>query len=174
MNKVTMNQSAAEAPSFAGPQRSAGERSEPERSGGPAKLAEISPRVIPPNPEVPESRPRRRFSASYKLGIVQQAAACREHGEIGAPLRREGLYASQLAIWRAQYNRAALRGLADDTRGRKSTRNPLDAEVHQLRKQNARLERRLKQAEIIIEIQKKVSEILGIPLATIDDLEGES
>lgn len=169
MSKGSMNQVNSAVSSFAGPQRSAGEQSEPERSEGPAKLAAGSPRVIAPDPEVREIRSRRRFSASYKAGIVEQAMACREHGAIAALLRREGLYSSQLATWRAQYERGALRGLADDTRGRKSKRNPLDAEVQALRKQNTHLERRLKQAEAIIAIQKKVSEILEIPLPTIDE-----
>jgi transposase-like protein len=115
---------------------------------------------------------RRRFTAGYKADIVRQALACRELGEIGALLRREGLYSSHLAKWRAQYERGASQALADDTRGRKSLRNPLDEEVQRLRKQNNRLEHRLKQAEAIIEIQKKVSELLGIPLASTDEADG--
>jgi transposase len=168
----SMQQVKAVGNGLAGPQRSEGERSEPERSGGPAKPSAGSPGG-PPDPEVKELCSRRRFSAAYKADVVQQAMACREHGEIGALLRREGLYSSQLSAWRAQYERGALRGLADDMRGRKSKRNPLDGEVQRLRKQNARLEGRLRQAEAIIEIQKKVSEILGIPLAKIDEDEGD-
>jgi transposase len=173
MSRNTLDHSKTGASGLAGPQRSEGECSEPERSGGPAKPAAISAGGPPPNPEVTEAHRRRRFSAAYKASIVQQAMACHENGEIGALLRREGLYSSHLSKWRMQYERGALRGLADDTRGRKSKHNPLEEEVQRLRKQNARLESRLKQAEAIIEIQKKVSEILGIPLAQIDEGEGE-
>lgn len=157
---------------LSGMQRSEGERSEPERSGAPDKSAPDRRGYVPPNPEVTEKGTRRRFTAAYKADIVRQAMACREFGEIGALLRREGLYSSQLSKWRVQYERGASKALADDTRGRKSTRNPLDDEMQRLRKQNMRLEHRLKQAEAIIEIQKKVSEILGIPLASIDEDEG--
>jgi transposase-like protein len=138
-----------------------------------AKSAADLPGYPPPDPEVTEKGRRRRFTAAYKSDIVRQALACRESGEIGALLRREGLYSSQLSKWRAQYERGASQALADDTRGRRSTRNPLDEEVQRLRRQNMRLEHRLKQAEAIIEIQKKVSEILGIPLASPDEAEGE-
>ena len=172
MSKASMNDLNTTGSVLGGPQRSEGERSEPERSGGPAKTAAHPPGGFPPNPEVAERRGRRRFTSAYKASIVQQAMGCREHGEIGALLRREGLYSSQLATWRTQYEKGALRALADDTRGRKPKSNPLDAEVHRLRKENTRLECRLKQAEAIIEIQKKVSEILGIPLAQIDEDEG--
>jgi transposase-like protein len=154
---------------LSGKQRSEGERSEPEWSGVPDKLAADQRGYVLPNPEVTEKGTRRRFTAAYKSDIVRQALACREFGEIGALLRREGLYSSQLSKWRVRYELGASQALADDTRGRKSTRNPLDDEVQRLRKQNTRLEHRLKQAEAIIEIQKKVSEILGIPLASIDE-----
>jgi transposase-like protein len=172
MSKRIVDTFGAKDSDLAGMQRSDGERSEPERSGVPAKSAD-QPGYVPPNPEVTETGTRRRFTATYKLDIVRQAMACREFGEIGALLRREGLYSSHLSKWRMQYERGALQALADDTRGRKSTRDPLTDEVQRLRKQNTRLERRLKQAEAIIEIQKKVSEILGIPLAAIDENEGE-
>lgn len=172
MSKDSMNHLNAVGSVLAGPQRSEGERSEPERSGGPGKTAAHPPGGLLPDPEVAERHGRRRFSSAYKAGIVQQAMGCREHGEIGSLLRREGLYSSQLAVWRTLYEKGALRGLADDTRGRKPKHNPLDAELQRLRKENARLERRLKQAEAIIEIQKKVSEILGTPLAQIDEDEG--
>lgn len=173
MSKGIMDTNHTEGSDLAGMQRSEGERSEPERSGVPAKSA-AGPRTgLPPNPEVTEKGTRRRFTAAYKADIVQQAMACREFGEIGALLRREGLYSSHLSKWRVQYERGASQALADTTRGRRSTRNPLDDEVQRLRKQNTRLEHRLKQAEAIIEIQKKVSEILGTPLASIDEDEGE-
>ena len=120
-----------------------------------------------PNPEVPDKAVRRRFTAEYKLRILNQADACTEAGSLGALLRREGLYASNLNTWRHQRERGILSGLTPKKRGRKeSVRDPLVAENEKLRKENERLTNRLRQAEIIIDVQKKVSQILGIPLAT--------
>ena len=116
-----------------------------------------------PDPEVPERPARRRFTAEYKLRIVEEANALSEPGAMGALLRREGLYSSHLVEWRRQYRLGALSNLAR-TRGRPKP-HPLAAENDQLRRRNARLERRLATAERIIEIQSKVSELLGIPLA---------
>jgi transposase-like protein len=126
-----------------------------------------------PDPQV-DSRPtRRRFSASYKARIVEEAESCTELGAIGALLRREGLYSSQLSKWREQYRSGALDALRDDKRGRKRTRNPLEDEVTRLRKENARLSGRLEQAEAIIEIQKKVAAMLGNPLPGVEHEEGD-
>ena len=120
-----------------------------------------------PNPEVPDKSSRRRFTAEYKLRILNQADACTEAGSLGALLRREGLYASNLNTWRHQRERGILSGLTPKKRGRKeSVRDPLVAENEKLRKENERITNRLRQAEIIIDVQKKVSQILGIPLAT--------
>jgi transposase-like protein len=122
----------------------------------------------PPDPEVPEKAARRRFTAEYKLNILQQAEeACRGEEGIGALLRREGLYSSHLTTWRRQREIGMLSGLSPKRRGRKaSARNPLQPEVDRLRKETDRLQKRLKQAELIIEVQKKISQILGIPLET--------
>ena len=121
----------------------------------------------PPDPEVPEKPIRRHFSAEYKLNILRQAEACREKGEVGALLRREGLYSSHLTSWRRQRDRGMLSALEPKRRGRKaSARNPFRAETERLRKENERLQKRLKKAELIIDIQKKISQMLGIPLAT--------
>lgn len=158
---------------LAGPQWSEGERSEPERNGGPAKSAARSGAGKPPDPEVPQKATRRRFSAEYKARIVREADACTEYGEIGAMLRREGLYSSLLNKWRDQSRRGALSNLRDDKRGRKPTHDPLESENERLRKQNAWLRQRLGQAEAIIEIQKKVSEMLGIPLKSTESDENE-
>lgn len=118
---------------------------------------------VPSNPEVSAKATRRRFTAEYKLGILKQADSCTEPGSLGALLRREGLYSSNLKTWKGQRDRGVLTGLTPKERGRKeSGRNPLLAENEQLRKQNDRLTRRLKQAEIIIDVQKKISQILGI------------
>jgi len=129
--------------------------------------------VVLPNPEVPEKAERRRFSAEYKLKILRQADECRDPGSLGALLRREGLYSSNLTTWRRQREEGTLLALNPKKRGRKaSARNPLLMENEQLRKENDRLQLRLHQAELIIEVQKKVSQILGIPLAKPG--EGES
>jgi len=120
-----------------------------------------------PDPEVSERPVRRRFTAEYKLRIVEEANAATEPGAVGALLRREGLYSSHLVDWRRQYRTGALRNLAHP-RGRPAP-NPLAKENERLRQQNRRLERRLATAERIIEIQGKVSELLGIPLAQPSD-----
>ena len=125
-----------------------------------------------PDPEVPERPVRRRFSAQYKLDILAQIDAA-EPGGIGAILRREGLYSSHLVDWRRARDRGALEALARP-QGRPRP-NPLAKEVERLTRQNARLEGRLATAERIIEIQGKVSELLGIPPAQpSEDDEGGS
>lgn len=122
--------------------------------------------VARPNPEVPDKAVRRRFTAEYKLRILTLADACTEPGSLGALLRREGLYASNLNTWRHQRERGVLSALTPKKRGRKeSVRDPLVAENEKLRRENERITKRLRQAEIIIDVQKKVSQILGIPLA---------
>jgi len=123
-----------------------------------------------PNPEVPDKAIRRRFTAEYKLRILTLADACTEPGILGALLRREGLYASNLNTWRHQRERGILSGLTPKKRGRKeSVRDPLVAENEKLRKENERIAKRLRQAEIIIDVQKKISQILGIPLANSEE-----
>ncbi len=115
-----------------------------------------------PDPEVPERAKRRQFSAEYKLRILREADACKGSGEIGALLRREGLYSSHLVLWRRQRETRALAGMRARKRGPKP--KEVDPRVKQLERENVRLQRRLKQAETIIEIQKKVAGMLGIPL----------
>jgi transposase-like protein len=141
------------------------ERSEAERAG--AGVTDRRPKVVVvADPEVPEKARRRRFTAEYKLRVLQEADACGEPGEIGALLRREGLYSSHLVVWRRQRVEGSLQGLRPRKRGRKpQPKNPLAKKVAELERENKRLERRLKQAEIIIDVQKKVSQILGVPLS---------
>jgi transposase-like protein len=118
-----------------------------------------------PDPEVPERATRRKFTAEYKLRILQLADGCADAGSLGRLLRREGLYSSNLTTWRRQRDKGILKGLQPARRGRKSMEpNPLQPEVLKLRKENERLEKRLKQAELIIEVQKKVSQMLGLDL----------
>ena len=117
-----------------------------------------------PDPEVPAKAQRRRFTAEYKLQIVEEADACREAGEIGALLRREGLYTSHLSIWREQRRAGALAGLVARARGRKAKQSPLEQRLAQVERDNARLREELRQAHVIIDVQKKLSCLLGIPL----------
>jgi transposase len=116
-----------------------------------------------PDPEVFENKPRRRFTAKYKLRILQEAEACKEPGQIGALLRREGLYSSNLTTWRKQQKKGLLAALGPKKRGRKPVpKNPLADRVAQLERENRQLTEKLRKAETIIDVQKKISEILGI------------
>ena len=120
--------------------------------------------MSPPNPEVPVKKPRRRFTAQYKLRILEEADACTLPGQLGSLLRREGLYSSNLTTWRKQRDQGLLEVLSPKKRGRKPlARNPLAQEVARLQRDNERLKKKLKKAEIIIDVQKKISQILGIP-----------
>jgi transposase-like protein len=117
-----------------------------------------------PDPEVPAKATRRRFTPEYKLRIVEEADACREAGEIGALLRREGLYTSHLSTWREQRRAGALAGLRAKTRGRKAKQSPLEKQLARVERENARLREELRQAHVIIAVQKKLSGLLGIAL----------
>jgi transposase-like protein len=118
-----------------------------------------------PDPEVVPQAKRRRFSAEYKLRILEEVDACSEPGEIGALLRREGLYSSHLTTWRRQRVQGQLAGLSPKRRGRKSSVNEaLTKELDALKRENQRLQSRLQQAETIIEVQKKLSGLLGLAL----------
>lgn len=145
-----------------GPERSEAERSEAEHSVGPTEPAAGRVRVSVPDPEVSEKNGRRRFSAAYKARIVREADACKGPGEVGALLRREGLYSSSLTQWRREYRKGAESALADDKRGRKQMRNPLADENEKLRNELERTQKKLAQAELIIDFQKNLCEILGI------------
>jgi transposase-like protein len=112
---------------------------------------------------VPEKKTRRRFTAAYKLRILEEADQCDQPGAIGALLRREGLYTSNLTAWRRQRDQGALQGLNPKKRGRKAKPEDPSAErISKLERENQRLKNQLRKAEIIIEAQKKISEILGI------------
>ena len=146
------------------PERRGDERSEAPRSGGSA-AGEREPAPVPPDPEVPARHAKRRFTTAYKLDVLRRADACTRSGELGALLRKEGLYSSHLVTWRRQREH----GLTPKKRGRKPT--SIDPRVKTLERaqvalatENRRLERRLQRAETIIAFQKKVAELLGIPL----------
>jgi len=140
-----------------------GERSEPQRPGRGATSG--TPAVFSgdrPDPEVLPQARRRRFSAKYKLDILQQVDACTEPGQIGALLRREGLYSSNLTDWRRQREAGGLKGLAPRKRGpRPDPDKELQKRIARLEKENLRLADKLEKAELIIEVQKKVARLLG-------------
>src|ERR1022692_3734918 len=131
-----------------GAERSEAERSDAERSVAPGEAKTM------PDPEVVVRAKRRQYSAEYKKRILAEADSAKAPGAMGAMLRREGLYSSHLTHWRQQ-------------------RDPLFDEVRKLKQENGHLTQRLARAEIIIDVQKKVSLLLGIPLATVDSDESK-
>ena len=116
-----------------------------------------------PDPHVNALPRRRSFTAQYKARVLRETDEAKGEGKVGEILRREGLYSSYLTAWRKERDEGALVALGKK-RGRKSTRNPLSDEVAQLRRENAKLKARVTQAEVIIDVQKKVAGLLGIPL----------
>ena len=131
-------------------------------SGGSSTPSPANGRPVP-DPEVPAKPIRRRHTAEYKLRILGEADTCGPGG-IAALLRREGLYSSALAERRRQREHGQLAGLASRKRGRQAkTRDPLLVENERLRRDNEHLQKRLRQAEKIIEVQKKLCEVLGLP-----------
>ena len=135
-----------------------------------AHMADGSKSNGTPDPEVTAKAKRRRFTAKYKLRILREADALTESGSVGEMLRREGLYSSHLAKWRAARERGELAALAPKKRGRKPApdRAVID-ENRRLARENARLKKKLAQAEAIIDVQKKVAALMEEPLKTLDD-----
>ncbi len=131
-------------------QRAGGERS--------AVAAGRTARAGAPDPELVERPKRRRFSAEYKLRVLGEAEACSAPGEVGALLRREGLYTSLISEWRKQRDRGALEALAKPA-GRQPA-DPRDREVTRLRRENERLATELDRARKVIEVQGKLSALL--------------
>jgi transposase-like protein len=131
-------------------------------------MTNATPKPKPePQIEVLAKGTRRRFSGKYKARILREAEACAARGELGALLRREGLYSSHLTQWRQQAAKGELQALEPKKRGPVAkVADPRDRRIVELEQQNARLERRAARAEAIIEVQKKVSELLGIVLPT--------
>ena len=122
---------------------------------------------------MPERAHRRQFSAEYKERIVREADACRASGEVGALLRREGLYSSHLVGWRRQLREHGVHGLARRKRGPAAKAKPSAREL-QLEREKKKLEKKLAKAELIIEFQKKVHGLLGIPLKSLELDEDDS
>ena len=125
-----------------------------------------------PDPEVVPRAKRRQYTAEYKLRIVEEADNCSKPGEVGALLRREGLYSSHLSKWRRQRAEGQLQALAERKRGRKAQEQQVK-EMEELRRENAQLQVRLTQAELIIEVQKKVSQLLGLSTPKMQRTENE-
>jgi transposase len=152
------------------PERSEGEYSEPSRSGGATipVAAVMGPGPAVADPEVGPRAVRRRFSAEYKRRILQEADQ-RDPGGIALLLRREGLYSSHLTTWRKQRKSGEIAGLEPHKRGKKAVpRNPLAAENERLRRETQRLQKRLRQAETIIDVQKKLCDLLGLTVPPIE------
>lgn len=136
----------------------------PEASPVPGPDEQARPKIgIVPDPEVPAKPERRQFTADYKRRIVREADACTLPGEIGALLRREGLYSSHLTEWRRSLRQAEEVAFSAKKRGPKF-KDPEEGELVQLRRENERLKTELRKAEVINQIQKKLSGLLGIEL----------
>ena len=118
-----------------------------------------------PDPQVVPKAKRRQFSAKYKMRILAEVDNCTKRGEVGAILRREGLYSSNLTDWRKQRDRGGLERLRGRKRGRKPDRQA--TEIARLRQENEQLQSRLERAEKIIDVQKKLSQLLGTMPAEI-------
>jgi len=145
-----------------GPPGNGGERSETEFPGGPKGVARHGGPPLPDS-EVSAKATRRRFTAKYKLRILEEIDGCTENGQIGSILRREGLYSSSVSKWREQRDKGILASLKPKTRGRKPQAvNPLSRRLAQVERENERLKKKLEKAETIIDFQKKLSDMLGI------------
>ena len=122
---------------------------------------------VAPETEVVAKAVRRRFTAAEKLRVLREANGCTKPGELSALLRREGLYSSHLSAWREARRRGELAGLTPRARGPKAKPvDPRDRKIAELERETRRLQARLERAEGLIEVQKKVSQLLGIPLAS--------
>lgn len=118
--------------------------------------------AAPPDPEVVEKPSRRRFTASYKRRIIEEAGQCTEPGEIGRLLRREGLYSSHLSTWRGAAREGSLKALSRKRGPKPGPSNPLEPKLRKLERENARLEKELHKAHLIIDVQGKVAGLLGL------------
>lgn len=134
-------------------------------AGSPAPVAPSAA----PDPEVRAVAKRRQFSAAYKLSVLEEADRCASSGAIGALLRREGLYSSHLTMWRRERAAGALAALGR-RRGRRATLSAEQKRLAALQAETTRLKRELAQAHTIIDVQKKLCTLLGLPTAA----DGES
>ena len=139
----------------------------PEREQERQQADHLEARI--PDAEVVPKAQRRQFTAKYKLCVLEEADRCTERGQIGELLRREGLYSSHLSKWRWLRASGQLQGLGPKKRGRKPQDRSV-AELARLRRENQRLRAQLERAEIIIDVQKKLSKLLGL---TKDETEND-
>ncbi len=126
------------------------------------------PPVLVHATEVSSTRTRRRFTTAQKLQIVREADSCTERGALGALLRREGLYSSQLAQWRRAYERGELRGTGQTRGPAPKVIDPSVARIAQLERELAKVTARAERAELLVDAQKKFSQLLGLTLPTPD------
>lgn len=155
-----------ERPLLGSPESRANERSEPERLSGEPNNGRAREVEVGAETETLERPKRRTFTVDYKQAILREADAATEPGAVGALLRREGLYSSHLATWRQHRDAGVLAGLTSKRRGPKVRASTEARQLAQLRQENETLRQRLNQAQLIIEFQKKVHDVLGIPLGT--------
>src|SRR6266576_1078193 len=142
---------------------------EPQRSAAAAKAGADSGAASRPDPEVVAKAKRRTYTAEYKQRILEEAeTAAATRGAVGALLRREGLYSSLLATWRRERANGIREALTPQRRGPKSQRNPFEEENQKLRRQLGQLTEKLRKAEIIIDVQKKVAVLLGNPIPDVE------
>lgn len=136
-----------------------------------AVMRESGVKTVVSNPEVPEKASRRSYTAEYKRLILREVEVCKEQGQVGALLRREGLYSSNLTAWRRQVERGTLDALSSKKRGPKARKpDPSVRRITEQEKEIQKLRTRLRKAELIIEAQKKIAEIFQLPR---DQKEGE-
>lgn len=120
--------------------------------------------------EVPAKKPRRRFTAEFKRRVLAELDRCKEPGDVGALLRREGLYSSHLVEWRRARDRGDLAGETKKRGPKPKLKDERDERIAELERANARLEKRAKRAEALVDLQKKVAELLGNSLLEPEDL----
>lgn len=163
-------QGLVERPAWAGAEPREGERSEPERGAAQAHAGRVGLAPAEQDTGVGPRARRRTFTAGYKLRILREADACKQPGQLGALLRREGLYSSHLTVWRRDRDRGAVKALGSRKRGPKGS-SPEAKRVVELERENQRLRDELRRAQLINEAQKKLHELLGIPLPDASEIE---
>ena len=152
-------------PAPAGPEERVDAPSPAVVSGAPAPLRVVPPPIVP-DPEVRERAARRRFTAEYKLQVLRQADQCAGVGELGALLRREGLYSSHLTTWRTARERGDLAGVPKKRGPVRRVADPRDKKLAEQERELSRWKKRAERAEALVELQKQMAALLGTPLAT--------
>jgi len=168
--ETATEQGRVEGGAWTGAEPREGERSEPERGGAQVHAGRAG--VVPGerDTEVQPRVRRRTFTVGYKLRILREADACKQPGQLGALLRREGLYSSHLTAWRRERDRGAVKTLASRKRGPKGP-SAEAKRIAELERENQRLREELRRAQLINEAQKKLHELLGIPLPEANESE---